>query len=239
MTPSPLYIHSPVITAPHGFTTRHGGVSPAPFGSMNLGGKEDSAENIAENRKRALMGLGMPYENVAFLHQIHGKDVLNARPGIQTGDALVTKEKQLPIAVGAADCYPILFHDPTHHVIGAAHAGWRGTLAGIAEETVKAMIHLGAVVQNISVAIGPGICGMNYEVSEDVIQQFKDSGFPDDCFNGRHLDLLKCNRFVLMKAGIPEDHIWSANRCTTEDDFFSYRRDKGMTGRMWGIIMLK
>lgn len=101
------------------------------------------------------------------------------------------------------------------------------------------MVKLGAEIPHIKVAIGQGICAKNYEVSEEVILQFKDQQFPETCWNNRQLDLLQANRFVALESGILEENIWSMNRCTTEDDFFSYRRDHGKTGRMWAVIMLK
>jgi copper oxidase (laccase) domain-containing protein len=100
------------------------------------------------------------------------------------------------------------------------------------------MEELGAERNEIRVAIGPGISGKNYEVSETVIEQFNAAGFPSACWEGRHLDLLEANKFVLGESGIAEENIWALGRCTTEEDFFSYRRDKGVTGRMWATIML-
>jgi len=233
------WLFAPDITAVHGFSTRHGGVSPKPFASLNLGGKEDSPENIAQNRKLALSELNLEMDRVSYLDQVHGITVCQARPGKQTGDALVTSERGLAIAVGAADCYPVLFHDEKNGVIGAAHCGWKGTLGRIVRHTLEEMRKLGAESQQIRVAIGQGICRDKYEVSEEVITQFREAGFPVDCWSGRQLDLLAANRFVALEAGIPEENIWSMNRCTTEADFFSYRRDGGKTGRMWAVIMLK
>ena len=100
------------------------------------------------------------------------------------------------------------------------------------------MVKLGAEKQYIKVAIGQGISAKNYEVSNDVIQQFKEQNFPETCWNKRQLDLLKANQFVALESGILIENIWSMNRCTTESDFFSYRRDYGKTGRMWAVIML-
>ncbi len=176
--------------------------------------------------------------HVARLNQVHGNEVLLGKNGSQTGDALVTTEKALVLAIGAADCYPLLFHDPVNMVIGAAHAGWKGTLAQIALNTVKHMLSMGADINEIRVAIGPGICGSKYEVSDEVIEQFKKMRFPEFIHDGRQLDLLKANRFTLQSAGIKDEHIWALNRCTTEDDFFSYRRDGGKTGRMWAVIAI-
>lgn len=233
------WIKSPYINTIHGFSTKNGGISPAPFNSLNLGGTDDLIENIAENRRRALSDLNIDMTQVSYLNQIHSNIVCKAQVGKQTGDALVTNEKNLAIAVGAADCYPVLFYDEKNQVIGAAHCGWKGTLAKIVKNTINEMVKLGAETQHIKVAIGQGICKANYQVSEELIQQFSDAGFSTDCWEGRQLDLLHANRFVAFESGIKTENIWSMDRCTTENDFFSYRRDNGKTGRMWALIMLK
>ena len=232
------WLYAPNIQTTHGFSTRHGGVSQPPYDSLNLGGQEDDPSNIAQNRRLALAGLGIDLQMVANLRQVHGCDVVLARPGAQTGDALVSNEKNIALAISVADCYPLLFHDPVNGVIGAAHAGWRGTVAGIAANTIREMQHLGAVTGNIQAAIGQGISRENFEVGEEVLQEFRDKGFPETCISGHYIDLLQANRYVMENEGIRPDHIWSMNRCTTEADFFSYRRDKGRTGRMWAVIML-
>ncbi|MGL4599133.1 MAG: peptidoglycan editing factor PgeF [Bacteroidia bacterium] len=222
----------------HGFFTRHGGISAAPFDALNLGGQEDDPEHILHNRKLALAHLGSSMEQLAYLKQIHGNIVCDAAIGQQTGDALVTNKKGIALAISTADCYPILFHDAVHGVVGAAHAGWRGTVSRIVLETIAAMCALGASRTNIAAVIGPGISQQHYEVGKEVMEQFVANGFPQTIFAGRNLDLAAANKFVLMEAGIEEDNIELLNRCTTEPDFFSYRRDAGRTGRMWNIIML-
>jgi len=100
------------------------------------------------------------------------------------------------------------------------------------------MVKLGADVSEIKIAIGQGISKAKYQVSDEVIEQFSKGGFSDDCWEGRQLDLLQANRFIALECGVKLENIWSMNRCTTEDDFFSYRRDNGKTGRMWAVIML-
>jgi YfiH family protein len=232
------WIKTPHINTIHGFSTRNGGVSSAPFSSLNLGGMDDLPDHIAENRKRALGDLNIEMSQVSYLNQIHSNIVCQASIGKQTGDALVTNQKNIAIAVGAADCYPVLFYDEKNQVVGAAHCGWKGTLAKILKNTIDEMVKLGAEVSEIKVAIGQGICKTNYQVSEEVIQQFNDAGFSKDCWEDRQLDLLQANKFVAIESGIEPKNIWSMNRCTTEDDFFSYRRDNGKTGRMWAVIML-
>lgn len=234
----PQYILAPNISTHHAFFTRKGGVSPAPFHSLNFGGSDDDPENVRVNRERALRSIGLNPANVSRLNQVHGGDVCVAQCGSQTGDALVTNETGIVLAIGAADCYPILFHDPVNKVIGACHAGWKGTLARIAKNTVEKMIAHGADLKQIRAAIGPGICRNNYEVSQEIIDQFLTAGFPESIHNGRQLDLLAANKFVLQQSGISPDRLWAVNRCTTEEDFFSYRRDKGRTGRMWAVVSL-
>ena len=233
-----MWLKAPNIHCTHGFSTKPGGISTGPFTSLNLGGSEDEEKNIFHNRSLALDQLGSSPEHLCNLHQVHGNKVNIARIGKQEGDALVTNEKGLVLAISIADCYPILFYDETHHVIGAAHAGWRGTLGKIAGETVKAMLALGAKTECIQVAIGQGISQKNFEVGNEVIDQFNKAGFPASCHANRKLDLVKCNLFVLKENNIPERNIWTMNRCTFEDDFFSYRRDKGITGRMWAVISM-
>lgn len=233
------WIKTPHISTIHGFSTRNGGVSPAPFLSLNLGGTDDLPEHISENRRRALGDLNIDMTQLSYLNQIHSNIVCQAQVGKQTGDALVTNQKNIAIAVGAADCYPVLFYDEKNQVIGAAHCGWKGTLARIVKNTINEMLLLGAELSEIKVAIGQGISQANYQVSEEVIQQFTDAGFSSNCWEGRQMNLLQANRFVALESGIKPENIWSMNRCTTEEDFFSYRRDNGKTGRMWAVIMLK
>jgi YfiH family protein len=205
---------------------------------LNLGGSEDDPENIRRNRQLALDEFKLSLAGICNLKQVHGKDVKVARPVLQQGDALVSNEKGLILAVSIADCYPILYHDPVNNVIGAAHAGWRGTEAGIAAEVVTRMTELGANKENIKVGIGAGITRDKFEVGHEVIEKFLGSGFPQSIIHGNKIDLVEANKFVLQKAGINSANISSLGRSTFEDDFFSYRRDKGVTGRMWGIITL-
>lgn len=237
MSPS-VSLQCPDFRLRHAFFTRHGGVSEPPFDSLNFGGSEDLPEHIEENRRRGLRHLGADPASVAWLRQVHGAKVNEARPGVQEGDALVTKKPGLALAVATADCYPLLFEDAEAGVVGAAHAGWRGTLSRIAAATVEAMVARGARRAAISAAIGPGICGERYEVGPELIAAFRDAGFPAECFLGHNLDLRAANAFVLRESGLSEAQIWSAGRCSTEDDFFSHRRDSGLTGRMWSVIVI-
>lgn len=234
-----MWLLAPNISGTHGFSTRHGGISPEPYSSLNLGGSEDLPDNIRQNREKALQTLGFSISQLCFLKQVHSNKVQIAREGIQEGDALVSNVKGKVLAVSAADCYPILFEDKKNGVIGAAHAGWRGTVNRIAGQTVKAMLQLGAETRHLQVAIGQGICKERFEVGEEVKAVFRQEGFPEYCIDNKQIDLIAANRFVLSEHEIEPDQIWSMNRCTYEPDFFSYRRDKGVTGRMWGVIGIK
>jgi len=231
-----MWISAPNISCIHGFSTRTGGVSPAPFNFLNLGGSEDQKSNINHNRKLALEALGLQERQLATLKQIHSCKVCIASEGAQEGDALVTNEPGIVLAVSVADCYPILFEDPKNKVVAAVHAGWRGTVGGIVKNTIEAMCELGAETQNIRAAIGQGISFKRFEVGEEVTQQFRDAGFGDAYFENNRIDLAACNKKWMLNLGLYENNIWHLNRCSFEDDFFSYRRDKGKTGRMWGII---
>jgi polyphenol oxidase len=229
---------APNIATMHGFSDRHGGVSTGAFASLNLGGTEDAPENITANRERALAALGAEDIPLCRLKQVHGCEVRTARPGLQEGDAMVTADAGLAIVISVADCYPILFHDPARGVIGAAHAGWRGTVGRIAKHTIAAMRELGAEPTNIRVAIGPGISREKFPVGHDVLEQFVQAGFSESCFSGNKVDLVQCNMEVMRSAGIQDKHMFISGLCSTGPDFFSYRRDNGVTGRMWGLIAL-
>jgi len=231
-----MWLKAPNIQAVHGFSTRHQGVSEPPFDSLNLGGPDDLPAHIAINRERALSAFSLTADHLCILRQVHGTAVRDAKPGVQEGDALVTNQKNLILAISIADCYPLLFEDPINGVIGAAHAGWRGTVAGIASKTIERMCELGASRDEIRVAIGQGISRARFEVGPEVTEQFQQAGFPSNCFIGRQIDLIASNKHVLLQSGIDSKNIWSMNRCTFENDFFSYRRDRGVTGRMWGLI---
>ena len=233
-----MWLKAPNINCVHGFSLRQGGLSDTPFDSLNLGGSEDLPEKIISNRKIALNELGLSIDNLCNLKQVHGNKVNIAKPGQQEGDALVTNEPNLVIAISIADCYPILFYDEVNKVIGGVHAGWRGTVSKIAENTISEMHKLGAKPQNIKVAIGQGICQNKFQVGKEVIEQFEQAGFPSTCWQENKIDLIECNKYVLLQNGIQEKNIWTMNRCTFEEDFFSYRRDNGKTGRMWAVISL-
>jgi YfiH family protein len=174
---SPPFEESPALAAlsglRHGFFGRQGGVSPTPFAALNVSeASNDTPANVVENRVRIAGALGIAADRLATLRQVHSNRVvtvsassdLTARP---EADALVTATLGLALGILTADCTPILLADPQARVIGAAHAGWGGAVAGIVATTVEAMAALGAEPGRIVAALGPGISAANYEVGPE------------------------------------------------------------------------
>jgi hypothetical protein len=162
----------------HGFFTRQGGVSGGLYASLNGGlGSHDNVSRVGENRARMAAALDVEPLNLLTAYQFHSPEVIvtetpwpaQARP---RGDAVVTRSPGLAVGVTTADCGPILLADVQAGVIGAAHAGWRGALAGIAEATVAAMARLGAEPNRIRAVLGPMIRQANYEVGPDLVARF-------------------------------------------------------------------
>lgn len=245
--PQPVFLRDPGFAPLHGFTTRHAGVSGGPYASLNLGLSSGDDRSLVEaNRDLVLTALGFGRGRVCAFDQVHGKRVLTGAPSWfeHEADAAVSDDPGLLLVVSAADCLPILFFDPTSGAVGAAHAGWRGTLAGIAAEVVAVLgREYGSDPAGLRVVIGPGIGVCCYEVSHEVASEFSAAGFSRACFGpGRgerpHLDLVRANREVLSRAGVPAEAVNTLGRCTSCEDgtFFSHRRDAGKTGRMWGFI---
>ena len=221
----------------HAFFTRVGGVSKGCYESLNGGvGSHDRPEHVAENRGRMAAAVGVAAQRLVTAYQVHSPAVVtaerpwdvNARP---KADAIVTRVAGLAVAVSTADCGPILFADPAGGVIGAAHAGWRGALAGVAEATIAAMEQCGAERARIVAALGPMIRQANYEVGPEFVTQF----MRDDDANERFFrpssraghalfDLAGYIAARIAAAGIAR--IDDIGRCTYGEaaTFFSYRR---------------
>jgi polyphenol oxidase len=231
---------TPILRAQHGFSSRAGGVSLGAYAGLNLDDRQDDPGAVAENRRRLTAALGFVPQQVSRLGQVHGVNVVQARAGgVQQADAQVTDQKGVLLAIGTADCYPLLLEDPEAGVLGAAHAGWRGTAHNIAGATVRAMQALGARPEQIRAAVGPGICAAQYPVGSEVVQAFEAAGLQQFVLagvGGPYLDLCAANLHLLEAAGLQAAHLWASGRCSTETEFYSYRRDHGVTGRMWAVI---
>jgi YfiH family protein len=220
----------------HAFFTREGGVSGGIYAALNGGlGSSDDPAHVAENRRRMAEHVGVRPEHFLSLYQIHSPDVLVAdapwpngtRP---KGDALVTRTPGIALGVSTADCGPVLFVDPDARVIGAAHAGWKGALTGVLEQTIGAMEKLGAARSGIIAAIGPLIRQQSYEVGNEFVARFIEADADNAMFfipavrEGHAMfDLAGFIRSRLEAAGILM--IDDVGLDTYSDErFFSYRR---------------
>ncbi len=237
----------------HAIFTRQGGVSPAPWDSLNLGGTVgDAPANVRENRIRAFAALGRDPESLFDLWQVHGTRAVFAsepRPADShedKGDLIFTDNPEVTLYMRFADCTPLLFSDATLGVVGIAHAGWQGTVDGVATAAIKAMCeHYGSKPENIQTAIGPSIGVDHYEIGDKVIEQVhKNFGKEAESLlpkygNRRHFDMWAANRFLFEEAGVIQ--IETANLCTAchLKDWYSHRAEKGKTGRFGAIIALK
>ena len=246
-------ITDPLLTpARHGFFARHGGASSGVFTGLNCGGgSSDQREIVAINRARVAGALGLSPDRLVGVHQTHSADVatIEALPDSPLrADALVTATPDLALSVLTADCQPVLFLDPEAQVIGAAHAGWRGTLAGVLEATVSAMEDLGARTGAIHAVIGPSISQRAYEVGPELFDDVTtDDAEATRFFAGgdgdrMHFDLPGYGLHRLRAAGVGEA-TWTGH-CTYSDErrFFSYRRSvhrkEADYGRMISAIRL-
>ena len=241
----------------HAFSTRLGGVSRGEFNSMNMSfNRGDIEENVTENYKRLCNAIGVSFEDLVASSQDHHTFVRRVsasekgigiyRPkDLQSVDGLITNESSVALVTYFADCTPLMFVDTESHAIGAAHAGWRGTVGRIGAETVRRMgEEFGTKPENLIVSIGPAINKCCYEVDEPVAEQFRKLGLNTQMFlfekgNGKYmLDLIETNRQILITSGIPEQNIILSDVCTrcNSDLIWSHRATGGKRGGMCAII---
>ena len=226
---------SPLLAAvPHGFAGRRGGVSTGPFASLNVGtGSGEDESVVMENRRRAADAV-LPGAALASVFQVHGRECvvadawpMDARP---PADALVTDRPGLLLGILTADCVPVLFADADANVVGAAHAGWKGALAGVTDATLDAMERLGADRGRIAAAIGPCIARASYEVDRPLFDAFTHADAQNERFfiDGRpgrwQFDLEAYVAARLAAAGVARVEAMGLDTYAREDDFFSFRR---------------
>lgn len=220
----------------HGFFTRPGGVSTGLYAGLNTGlGSDDARDNVLENRRRIADWLGVAADAVAGCHQIHSADVITVNTPIAIddrpkADALVTAKPGLALSVLTADCAPVLFADAERKIIGAAHAGWKGARTGVLENTVDAMIALGADTSAITAIVGPTISQTNYEVGADFAERF----IGVDPANARYFVastraghmMFDLPAYCLARLTAYGVQASATGHCTYADEtrFFSYRR---------------
>lgn len=219
----------------HAFFTRRGGVSGGIYASLNCGlGSNDDSASVHENRSRAMAAMALPADALQTVFQVHGTEVMRVEGPSQVrdeADGLVTRNPGVALGILTADCAPVLFAEPNAGVIGAAHAGWRGVLAGVLERTVEGMEALGAVRGCITVAVGPCIGQDSYEVGPDFSAPFEADDaanrqwFSDPNAAGKpHFDLEGFVSQRLGNLGLAAVSVCGADTCADPDRFFSYRR---------------
>lgn len=237
----------------HGVFTRNGGVSQAPWASLNVGGNVgDDPKAVRRNHELMYAALDLDEARACTVWQVHGADVVLARGPVQgrrwlaLADAIITDRPDTPLAMRFADCAPLLFYDPVQGVVGIAHAGWRGTVQGVGAATIRALVRsFGCKPANIQVGIGPCIGPRKYQVGEEVVDAVRayfgtiEGLIRRDPADGTaYFDLWAANRRDLERAGVEQIEI--AGICTAEntDEFFSHRAEHGRTGRFGAVIAL-
>jgi len=237
----------------HAVLTRQGGVSPAPWDSLNLGWTVgDDNANVEANYQRWTQALGIERSHLTTTWQVHGNRIMpvglsDRGRSVGKADGLITDTPGIPLAQRYADCTPILLYDPVRHAAGIAHAGWQGVVVRVAESAVRAMQQaFGTNPADLVTAVGPAIGPCCYEVGPEVIVAISTSQREPDRLlspsqnDGKaYLDLWEANAQQLRDAGVR--HIEIAELCTAchNDIFFSHRGDKGHSGRFAAFVMLE
>lgn len=240
----------------HGFSDRFGGVSRGPYASLNVGlHVGDEPADVIENRRRLCRALGVDPESLVAGEQVHGIQVAVATaadkgrgafsltdvvPGV---DAIITDTPGVTLFAMYADCVPVFLYDPRRRAVGLAHAGWKGTVAGIARRTVQAMHEtFGSRPADMYAAIGPSIGPCCYEVGPEVAGQFAtvDTALVRKDGDRQRVNLWAANEQQLTETEIPPENIALARLCTRclAETFFSHRGQNGRTGRMAAVIGL-
>ncbi len=231
----PLWTSPLLSPVPHGFSGRRGGVSIGALASLNTGiGSGEDPAIIEINRRRAADAV-LPGAALVGTYQVHGRDCATVTEAIATearphADAMVTDRPGLLLGILTADCVPVLFADTGAGVVGAAHAGWKGALAGVTDATIDAMVALGAERDRIVAAVGPCIARASYEVDRPLFDAFTAVDPENERFfiDGRpdrwQFDLEAYVGARLAAAGLGRVELLGLDTYAREDDFFSYRR---------------
>lgn len=240
-------------------TTRHGGVGQGAYGTFNINTFcGDDVVNTTANKVALARQIGIPADHIIMPHQVHGIDsrVIGpdffkqdeaARYRILDGiDAVMTQMRGVCIGVSTADCVPVLIYDNLNHAVCAVHSGWRGTVKRIASHALRDMkTAFGTDTSRVKAVIGPCISLKNFEVGDEVYDQFAHEGFEMSRisvhYDKWHIDLPACVKAQLMREGVPADNIKLTSICTYDnvDDFFSARRLGVNSGRIFNGIMLR
>jgi len=237
-------------------STRHGGVSPEPWATLNFSVlRGDTPERVAENRRRLAQALGLDAAALVRCQQVHGTGIAkvdwsDAGALVEGCDGLVTDAVGLPLAVVFADCTPLLLYDRRRHVLGVCHAGWRGTVNGAATATLWAMqAGYDSQPADIVAGIGPSIGPASYEVGEEVLElahaRLPDAAlffsYPNGADARPHFNLWAANQHQLAGAGVPfhQIEVSGIDTAMRTDDFFSHRAERGRCGLFSMVAWLK
>lgn len=243
----------PLSPTRHGFFTRAFGVSDGIYAGLNCGhGSDDDTQSVTINRAKVAQAVGLQNDALLSLHQVHSADVVEVTKPQWDGDrpkadAMVTKTAGIGLGILTADCAPVLFADKTAGVVGAAHAGWKGAIGGVCENTIAAMIGLGAKRADIVATVGPCISQKAYEVGQEFFEVFADENpdytrfFANGAEGKMQFDLPSFVLHRLRSADVQADWV---GRCTYSEPqkFFSYRRathaGEADYGRLISVIRL-
>lgn len=253
-----VFMTSPNLGVTHAFTTRHGGVSSGIYASLNMGQNVGDAPALVRRNYEILgAALGFEADAIALSRQVHGTDIRLVTkddllapfmPVPYEADGLITAEKDIPLIIFTADCVPILLYDPVGAVIGAVHAGWRGTVGDIAGQAVSKMARCyGCKPSDIQAAIGPCISSCCYETDSDVADAVhgllgsEAEAFAVPRSDKFMVDLKGINRLLLMRAGVHAENIEVSPECTAcaSEKYWSHRKTNGNRGSQVSVIMMK
>ncbi len=255
-----LFEKEPVTAA---VSARIGGVSTGSFQTFNMGfSVGDREEDVAENRRRFFAAIGVKASQLVSCRQVHGthmervtkkdcgRGALRFDTAVEDCDGLYTNEKNVPLTLNFADCTPLLFYDPVTRSAAVAHGGWRGTAGNIAGVAIRHLQEaFGAKPADILAAIGPAISKECFEVGGEVIEVFgklfsesEMERLSEEKENRKYIfDLPAANRLLMIRAGVLPENIEDCQICTWKrnDLFYSYRKEKGKTGRHMAVMILR
>jgi YfiH family protein len=236
----------------HAYFTRHGGISPKPWASLNVGLGQDDPRRVNKNRILAFTSIGREPKSIYDVWQVHGNKVIcvnapkESNVEHQKADGILTNNPEVTLFMRFADCVPILLFDPLKNVIGIIHSGWQGTIKKIVVSGVEKMIEVyDSEPSDIIACFGPSICPDHYEIGQNVEDQVKlvfRSYIESVLINKdhkKHFDLWAANRILLESVGVHQ--VDTSRICTAcnNSDWFSHRKEKGQTGRFGALLALR
>ena len=246
------FVHSSLLSAvagiTHGFSTRYGGVSKGPYTSLNLAHHvDDNPEHVEANSERALSVLGVANKKIIRLEQVHGASLVQitqeSANQVFSADGCWSEDSHFVLCIMVADCLPVLLTDRQGSFVAAVHAGWRGTADRIIANMVDTLVATGREAKDFIVALGPAIGPCCFEIDGLVAEKLRAStseglGLDRGGESGKYMaNLWEINMQQLLSCGVPSEGIDVVRECTKcSKNYYSYRRDRGITGRQAGLI---